>query len=130
MVSCVGCSSFNTLASYTQIKEEDGYYKIVNAEAGIETVTFHDFKFATNRSSFKKLNANRPVFNNILVYGRTVDEPYEYYLLYNPKSASNAAYMSKDTLVGGKRFVLAISKEAPAEDRKFLFDRMFQYITD
>ena len=91
----------------------------------MQSVTFRDFEFAINRKQFRKLNGSNPEFCNILFYAKTTDDPYEYYVLYNPKKIKQKdGYIYKDTVMGNSRFVLAISKKAPETDKKFIMDRL------
>lgn len=125
-----GCSSFSDISRATQISlEEDGYFKISNPKAGIESLTYRDFKFATDSKTFKTLNKNRPGFKNILVYAKTTDtdNPYDFYILYNPeKPIRSDKYIVKDTVIRGVNIVMAVSADASEEDRKFILGRLSQ----
>lgn len=125
----IACSSFCKIADATQMEQdENGYTKVYNKPANFESLTYYDFKFATDPKQFKNLNVSKPKFKDILFYAKTVDDPYEYYVLYNPKRLNKADdYRFKDTLIGNARFVLAISKNAPSQDAKFIMDRMSRF---
>lgn len=91
----------------------------------MQSLTFGDFSFAINKAEFKKINASKPEFKDIILYAKTTDVPYEYYLLYNPKKIDKKdTYFYKDTLIENSRFILAISKSAPGTDIKFIMENL------
>lgn len=122
----ISCSSFSKISNSSKVGEdENGRTQVTNEAAGFRSLTFGDFKFATNLKEFSKLNETKPKFNNILFYAKTTDVPYEYYVLYNPKKMSiNNDFIYKDTIINKARFVLAISKTAPKSDAKFIMNKM------
>ncbi len=123
----MACSPFNDAAKYTRVRDENGYRTIVNAQAGITVRTFYDFKFATDRSGLKRLNKRSADFNNIIVYGQTTADPYDYYLLAGPKIKNVNGFILKDTVIGQKRFAIAVSERTPEADRRFLFAQLFSF---
>lgn len=126
VVFCLfSCAAFHPVSTETQVSEADGYKKVTNTKANIESSTYWDFKFATNQKQFKKLHKKPAPFKNILVYGQTTDVPYDYYILYNPKKAvKNDQYVVKDTLIKGARFVIAVSAKAPESEVKFILNHI------
>lgn len=104
---------------------DDSYAKVLNAEAGFQSLTFFDFRFATNQREFKALHKKHAAFDNILVYAQTNDTPYEYYVLLDPKKPFPLQdFIVKDTIIGNKRLVLAVSKNAPPSDIDFIMGNL------
>lgn len=122
----ISCSSFSEISKASKVGEdENGRTEITNKIAGFRSLTFGDFKFATNQKEFSKLNETKPKFNDILFYAKTTDIPYEYYVLYNPKKIKmDTEFIYKDTIINNSRFVLAISKYAPEPDAKYIMNKM------
>lgn len=119
------CASFVDISKETTVENVDGYKVVTNTKAGVVSKTYWDFKFATDRASFKKLTGTKPEFRDILFYGKTTDVPYTYYVLYNPRKLKNDENFSyRDTILNGTRVVIAISKNAPQLDMKFLLDNI------
>lgn len=126
-LSLLGCSPFSPLAKETRITLDEGYYKIENARAGVQSLTFRDFKFATDMKSLRRLTTSKTRFKDILVYAQTTDEPYDFYILCEPSALpDDTAYHFKDTLLQGKRIVLALSKTTPAPDAQFILGKLSQ----
>lgn len=116
------CSPFSEIAKSSVIQKEDSYLAVVNSHAGIKALTFGDFQFATTRKEYKKLHRSKSPFKNILVYAKTYEPTYEYYILYNPKNVPNNSnnFLVKDTLIDQSRYLMLISKTAPQKDGLFL----------
>ena len=122
----ISCSSFTKVSNETKIGHEDGHVKIYNTKANLKSLTYGDFKFAMNQKQYKKLNKIKPIFKDILFYAKTKDPAYEYYVLYNPKEKilSDENYFLKDTIIGNSNFVVAISKNAPKPDIKYIMSKI------
>ena len=122
------CTSFAKISDKTQIGREDGYMKIYNTEANFKSLTFGDFRFATTKNNYIDLSKKKPNLKNILFYGVTSDPPYEYFVLFNPKTKNfnTDKYIVKDTILRHNNFVILISKEAPVKDIKFLTTKIFE----
>ncbi len=122
----ISCSSFSEISNETKIGDEDGHLKIYNPKANLKSLTFGDFKFAMNQKKYKKLNKVKPNFKDILFYAKTQDPAYEYYVLYNPKEKiiSDKNYFVKDTMIGNSNIVIAISRNAPKPDIKYIMSNI------
>ena len=122
----LSCSPFSGIAKLSLVSTDiNRQTQVTNTAAKFKSLTYGDFQFATNKKEFKLLNQQKAKFDNILIYAKTEQPKYEYYILYNPKSINlNDDYKYKDTIIENSRFVLAISKIAPPTDAKFISGRM------
>lgn len=110
------CSSFSPYAKENKEKS-DHYVIIYNEKLNIQSYTFGDVEFAYSTKEFKKLNPKqKPIFNNILVYGKTNSPEYEYYILVNPKNLMEHDYNSRIVEIGGNIYYILVSNSAPNYD--------------
>ena len=58
----------------------------------------------------------KPIFNNILVYGKTNSPDYEYYILVNPENVNEHDYNSRMVEIGGNIYYILVSNSAPNYD--------------
>lgn len=124
------CNPFSNLAGETEIKPEGMFESVYNAEAGIKALTFGDFEFARNGKELKQIRGNAKEFRRMLFYAKTIQPAYEYCIMYEPEKLKRhpGKFAYSDTLINGKKLVVAISKDAPASDFKFI--RMHIYPFD
>ncbi len=121
------CKTFSKIAKNNSITPtKDGYIAVTNDILTFELLTFGDFEFASNKHEYKKLNREyKPMYKNIIVYGRTENPSYEFYVVLGKlQDRSYATYYFKSIKVDDKYISLAISKEAPASDVKFIMDNL------
>lgn len=128
-VFLVGCSSFDKISKLNEFgKDEEGSYNSYkNSELNIQSLSFADIYFASNRKEFKKLSPEKkPDFNNIIVYGKTQYEPiYDYYILSKVETTKNENYITLDTTFSNsKKISLRISKNTPKNDYKFILENI------
>jgi hypothetical protein len=123
------CHPFSNLARETEIKPEGMYVSVYNAEVRIKALTFGDFEFARNRKELRQIRGNAKGFNKMLFYAKTTQPAYEYCIMYEPVKLKGHSdeYTYSDTLIGEKKFVLGISKKAPADDLKFIRQHIYPY---
>lgn len=116
------CSPFSKVAGATHIQSGGSYIAVVNSQVGMKALTFGDFEFAVRRKEYKALHHSKLRYKDILVYAKTSEPTYEYYILFNPKKAEidSNFFLVKDTLMNHNRYVMLISKSAPQKDVAFL----------
>lgn len=120
--SCTS-NNFTHLAKYNAFDETKEYPLYKNDSAKVASSTFGDFKFSKNQKEMKKLKKEKAPFKNILLYARTYQPPYEYYILLNDNmdnSKYKDQYLFKDTIINGNKITLAASKEIPKYDWEFI----------
>ncbi len=121
------CKTFSKVAANNSITPtKDGYIAVTNDVITFELLTFGDFEFASSKHEYKKLNREyKPMYRNIIVYGVTKNPSYEFYVVVGKlQDRSYATYYFKSIKVDDKYISLAISKEAPASDVKFIMDNL------
>lgn len=125
----LACSPFSKVADATVIESEAPYISVSNTQAEFKSLTFGDFEFARNRKELKKIGGSAKGFREILVYAKTTRPIYEYCIMYEPENLSmdNPEFTFIDTLLQGKRVVLAISKSAPARDVTFIRNNIYLF---
>ncbi len=123
LLAITACSSpFHKLAKHTEFGSEGGYVSVINPVAGLKSLTFGDFEFATSSREYRSLTGTKPPFRDILFYAVTREPEYEYYVLVNPRSRQfdEGSYSIRDTQIGGKNVVVVISRHAPVNDITFI----------
>lgn len=136
IISCVvliffsSCVSFSRFSTQTDISLDEGYVTARNKDISFKSHTFGDFKFARNVQEYKKLNDKKhDRLKNILLYAKTEQPDYEYYILHNPtqKKFNTKKFFVKDTVIANNNFVLLISKNAPQADINFIKNNILYY---
>lgn len=132
ITSCSPFSKFAGSSVYSTEKCPDSNFHLSvmsNQDLGISTLSFADFKFAISKKEFSLINpSQKPVFKDILFYGKT--DNYDYYLLLNPKEKLVENYVFKDTIIGGKRYVIAASNSIHNNDFRHLTTNLYPSETD
>lgn len=123
----VACSPFSEVADATVIEPDVLYMSVSNPRVEFQSLTFGDFEFARNRNELKKIGGSSKGFSDMLVYAKTTKPTYKYCIMYEPRNLKkeNLEFTFIDTLLHGKRFVLAISKSAPKRDAAFIRNNIF-----
>lgn len=124
------CSNFHHYAGKNKVGSKDGYTQVSNKKAHFNSSTFGDFKFAKSNRQFKKLTNYTPLFRDIVVYAKTQNPDYDYYILLNPEEDffMEKQYFKKDTIIQSNRLVLLISRKAPESDKDFIFNHLTELI--
>jgi len=122
LLTAIRCSPFHQLAKETKIGNEGGYTSVTNSHVSLKSLTFGDFKFATNNKDYKRLKLDTNVFDNILFYAKTANPSYDYYILMDPVDTlfNLKKYELEKTIYKSHKFILLISKDAPFGDAKFI----------
>jgi len=96
---------------------------IYNQKLNIQSATMGDFNFAYSNKEFKKINPKqKPLFDNILVYGKTTVPDYEYYILVNPGTHSDESFDFRKVEIDHNVYYILISKAAPDYDKDLLMN--------
>lgn len=120
----IGCkTSFSHYSSYNAIENcnenETNYVCILNDSLKMKYVSFGGFRFAKNNLEFNKLNAKKPKFKNIVIYGRSDIINTEYYILLdNHRKKKGFSY--KDTIINSNHLTIAVTNSAQVTNKKFL----------
>jgi len=124
LVILSSCSTFSKLAEQNIILPEKGYISVKNEALSFESVTYGDFDFANSKKEFKKINAGyKPMYKNILLFARTINPSYEYYIVIGKlDDSSYSTYYFKSVKVGELYVSIAVSKDAPMADAQFILD--------
>ena len=114
------CNSFSELSKDNVKSNEDGFL-IINKKAGLQATFFGDFVFANNMKEYKKLNpTSKPIFKNIVIYGKTKIEPfYEVYVVQG-KPVIPDNFIVKEEIFKNETYSFIISKDAPQYDLDYL----------
>lgn len=125
----LACSPFSPLADATVVAPEGSFISVSNPKADVKSLTFGDFEFARNQRELKKIGGNTKGLKAIIFHAKTSQPTYEYCIMYEPKNLNrnNPEFMYIDTLLQGKRLVLAISKSAPASDAAFIRKHIYPF---
>lgn len=123
LLALAACSSpFHELAKHNEFGSEDGYVRVSNTGAGLKSLTFGDFDFASSPSEYKVLTGKKPPFRDILLYAVTREPEYEYFILLNPKRSpvDGEQYSTREVQIGENTVNVAISRHAPVNDITFI----------
>lgn len=114
------CNSFSSLSKDNNKSDEDGFL-ISNKKAGLQATFFADFVFANNMKEYKKLNpTSKPLFKNILIYGKTKVAPfYEVYVVQGKPTIPDD-FIVKEEVFKNETYSFIISKDAPQYDLDYL----------
>jgi len=82
-------------------------------------VSFGGFRFAKNNLEFKKLNAKKPKFKNIVIYGTSNIIDTEYYILLD-NHRKKKGFSHKDTIINRNHLTIAVTDTAQLTNKKFL----------
>lgn len=120
-ISTVGCSSFSPYAKHNQFSHEEGYVKYFNEKLNLKSLTFGDFKFASSNKEFKKINPNeKPIFKNILLYAKTNNPDYEYYIVKDVINLKSTILKSHIINLNDEKITFIISKKSPQYDAEMI----------
>lgn len=119
------CSPYSKLSKHNKFDLDDSFVVCTNELVNLQSSTFGDFKFASNLKEFKKVNANKkPGFKNVLLYAKTNNPEYEYYLLLNENPKNNPDFIYRAIAIDNNRITLVISKSAPVEDIEIIANKI------
>ena len=126
------CKTFSSLSVSNITSSKDGYIAISNRKLPFESLTYGDFRFAYTESDFNEINQkNKPVLKQIILYAKTDRPEYEYYIVEGKLNHNNhEEYLVKSIVINGKNITLAISKNAPIEDSRFLLKHFMELDDD
>lgn len=75
-------SVFSKYSKNNQFDKEDGMLKFYNEELNVKSLSFNDYKFASNLEEFKSISKDsEPLFENILVYARKTGTDQDFYII-------------------------------------------------
>lgn len=119
------CSSYSKLSKQNKFATDDGFVVYSNETLNMRSVTLGDFKFASTSKEFRRMNKQRPLFKNILLYAKTITHPeYEYYQLLNASHINNPGFVFRATTIDKNKIMLAISKHAPQQDIELIASKI------
>ena len=109
--SLFSCTTFSEYAKFNKVKSCGETLCINNAPLNLQYKTFGGFRFANNRTEFRKMKVKvKPHFKNVITYGRSEILKGDYYLLLNNEKYPNK-FQYKDTIIDNRKITIALSKK-------------------
>lgn len=130
LLSFVGCAHYSKQAVYNTTESVDGHTRLYNEKLNLSSLNYGDVKFALSDKQFKdQYPEEKPIFKHVIFYGRTIVAPYyDYYVLEKNNGKEHPNYIFFEFSLQHKKFVLAISKEAPKTDENFIRNHLSTYL--
>ncbi|SMC46627.1 hypothetical protein [Moheibacter sediminis] len=119
LITSCSSSIYNKYSKYNRFDKEDGMLRFYNEELNVKSLSFNDYKFASNLGEFKSISKDsKPLFENVIVYARKTGTDQDFYIIkMNYVNVRPDYQIIKHHGEKGTLFLL-ISKNTAEEDAK------------